>query len=62
MRTGEKISDAETSLRVGGHVHAGEGFSVGTFFSFSRHTDDNFDNIRKLGISLRYHLGLIKMG
>ena len=23
--------------------------------SYSKHTDDNFDNIRKLGVSLRYH-------
>ena len=25
------------------------------FVSFSKHTDDNFDNIRKLGFSLRFH-------
>ena len=55
LRTGEKISDSETLLRIDGHVHAGEGISVGTFFSYSKHTDMNFDNIRKLGISLRYH-------
>ena len=55
LRTGGKISDSETMLRIGGHVHAGGGLSIGWFFSYSKHTDDNFDNIRKLGVSLRYH-------
>ncbi len=55
-RTGRKISDSETMLRLGGHWHVGEGFSTGAFLSFSRHTDDNFDNIRKFGLTLRYHL------
>ena len=54
-RTGRKLSDSETMIRVGGHVHSGAGLSVGVFTSFSKHTDDNFDNIRKLGVSLRYH-------
>ena len=53
VRTGGKISDSETMLRVGGHVHPGDGWSVGAFLSFSKHTDDNFDNIRKLGVALR---------
>ena len=55
VRTGGKISDSETMLRVGGYVHPGDGWSVGAFLSFSKHTDDNFDNIRKLGAALRYH-------
>ncbi|MCZ0934413.1 MAG: hypothetical protein OXJ54_04450 [Gemmatimonadetes bacterium] len=55
LRTGEELSDAETMLRAAAHLHAGAGFSIGTFFAFSKHTDDNFDNIRKLGVSLRYH-------
>ncbi|MDD9982512.1 MAG: hypothetical protein OXU81_14345 [Gammaproteobacteria bacterium] len=55
VRTGGEISDSETMFRVGGHVHPGDGWSAGAFFSYSKHTDDNFDNIRKLGISLRYH-------
>ena len=54
-RTGGEISDSETMLRGGVHVHPGDGLSVGAFFSYSKHTDDNFDNIRKLGVSLRYH-------
>ena len=33
LRTGEEISDAETSLGAGGYVHDGEGNSVGTPFS-----------------------------
>ena len=45
-RTGGKISDSETMLRIGGHVHASGGVSVGGHFSYSKHTDDNFDNIR----------------
>ena len=55
LRTGEEFSDSETMLRAGGHVHVGGGVSVGAFFSYARHTDVNFDNIRKLGVSLRYH-------
>lgn len=55
LRTGEELSDAETMLRAAAHFHAGAGFSIGAFFAFSKHTDDNFDNIRKLGVSLRYH-------
>ena len=54
VRTGGDISDSETMLRVGAHVHPGDGWSVGAFVSFSKHTDNNFDNIRKLGVSLRY--------
>ena len=54
-RTGREISDSETMLRIGGHVHAGNGLSVGGYLSYSRHTDNNFDDIRKLGVSLRYH-------
>lgn len=54
-RTGGKISDAETMLRIGVHAYAFSGLSVGAFLSYSRHTDDNFDDIRKLGVSLRYH-------
>ena len=54
-RTGGEISDSETMLRIAGHVHAGGGLSVGGYLSYSKHTDDNFDNIRKLGVSLRYH-------
>ena len=55
VRTGGAISDSETMLKVGGHVHPGDGWSAGAFISFSKHIDDNFDNIRKLGVSLRYH-------
>lgn len=54
-RTGGEISDSETMLRIAAHVHAGGGVSVGGYLSYSKHTDDNFDNIRKLGVSLRYH-------
>ena len=42
-------------FRIGAHVHLAERVSVGPFLSFSKHTDDNFDNIRKLGVSLRFH-------
>ena len=55
VRTGGKISDSETMFRIGAHVHLAERVSVGPFLSFSKHTDDNFDNIRKLGVSLRFH-------
>ena len=55
LRTGDEISDSETMFRTGGHVHLGDGWSAGAFFSYSKHTDDNFDNIRKLGISVRYY-------
>ena len=55
VRTGGRISDSETMLRIGAHVHPGERVSVGAILSFSKHTDDNFDNIRKLGVSLRLH-------
>ena len=54
-RTGGEISDSETMFRVGAHVHPDDRWSVGAFFSYSKHTDDNFDNIRKLGVALRYH-------
>lgn len=54
-RTGGEISDSETMLRIAAHVHAGGGVSVGGYLSYSKHTDDNFDDIRKLGVSLRYH-------
>ena len=55
VRTGGDISDSETMLRVGAHVHPDDRWSVGAVFSFSKHTDNNFDNIRKLGVALRYH-------
>ena len=55
LRTGETISDAETMFRIGAHLHPADALSVGPFLSYSKHTDDNFDNIRKLGVSLRYH-------
>ena len=54
-RTGGEISDSETMLRIGGHVHTGGGLSVGGYLSYSKHSDDNFDDIRKFGVSLRYH-------
>ena len=54
-RTGNRFSDSETMLRIGGQMHTGGGLSFGGFLSYSTHTDDNFDNIRKLGISLRWH-------
>ena len=53
-RTGAEISDSETTLRFGGRVHAAGRLSVGGFVSYGKHTDLNFDNIRKLGVSLRY--------
>ena len=55
LRTGETISDAETMFRIGAHLHPADAVSVGAFLSYSKHTDDNFDNIRKLGVSLRFH-------
>ena len=55
VRTGGQISDSETMFRVGAHVYPDDGWSVGAFVSYSKHTDDNFDNIRKLGVSVRYH-------
>ena len=55
VRTGGEISDSETMLRVGAHVHPDDRWSVGVAFSFSKHTDDNFDDIRKLGVALRHH-------
>ena len=50
-RTGREISDSETMLRIGGHVPS---VSVGLSrrrrdLSYSKHTDDNFDSVRKLG-------------
>jgi len=54
-RTGRKLSDSETMIRVGGHIHSGAGLSVGAFASFSKHTDANFDNIGKFGVTLRHH-------
>ena len=48
--TGGEISDSETLLRIGGRVHEGGGY-----LSCCKHTDDNFDDIRELGVSLRYH-------
>ena len=55
VRTGARISDSETMFRFGAHVRPGDRMSVGAYFSLSKHTDDNFDNIRKLGVSLRFH-------
>ena len=54
-RTGGEFSDSETMLGIAGHVHAGGGLSVGGYLSYSKHTDVNFDDIRKLGVTLRYH-------
>lgn len=53
-RTGAEISDSETLLRIDGRYHVGGGLSVGAYLAYSKHTDDNFNNIRKLGASLRY--------
>ena len=55
LRTGGEISDSETMLRIGGQFYTGHGLSVGGHVSYSKHTDDNFDHIRKLGVSLRYY-------
>ena len=55
LRTGGEISDSETMIRIGGQFYTGHGLSVGGHVSYSTHTDDNFDDIRKLGASLRYH-------
>ena len=54
LRTGGEISDSETMFRFGAHVHPGDAVSVGAFVSYSKHTDPNFDDIRKLSVSLRY--------
>ncbi len=54
LRTGDTLSDSETLLRIGGRFYATDGLSLGAFVSYSRHTDDNFDDIRKLGATLRY--------
>ena len=45
--------------RIGAHLHPADAVSVGAFLSYSKHTDDNFDNIRKLGVSLRYHFWIL---
>ena len=45
VRTGGRISDSETMIRIGAHVHPDDRVSIGAFLSFSKHTDDNFDNI-----------------
>ena len=45
VRTGGKVSDSETTFRIGAHVHPDDAVSVGSFLSCSKHTDDNFDNI-----------------
>lgn len=55
LRTGGEISDLETTVRLGGYIYPADGWSLGTFLSYSKHTDVNFDNIRKIGLSLRYH-------
>ena len=52
---GGDISDSETMIKIDRHVHAGDGLSVGVSCSFGRHTNGNFDNIRKRGVALRYH-------
>ena len=39
----------ETTLAVGGRTHVTPNVSIGAFVSYSRNTDANFDNIRKVG-------------
>lgn len=53
-RTGESISDSESMLRAKARWYIGNELSIGAFASFSKHTDNNFDNIQKIGVSLRY--------
>lgn len=53
-RTGDAISDSETLARIGWRYYASGGLSFGAFVSYSSHTDDNFDDIRKLGAAIRY--------
>ena len=55
LRTGEEFTVSAAMLRAGGRVDVGGGVSVDSFFSQAKHTGVNFDNIRKLGVSLRHH-------
>jgi len=47
-------NQTQTTIAVGGKVHVNRQVSIGAFASYSRNTDPNFDDIRKIGISLRY--------
>lgn len=44
----------ETKLGLSARYHFTDNLAAGIFGSFSKHTDPNFDDIMKLGLSLRY--------
>ncbi len=48
------VNERETIVAAGGQYHMDAALALGVFVSFSKSTDRNFDNIRKLGVSLRY--------
>jgi len=48
------VNERETIVAAGGRYHMEGALALGMFVSYSRSTDRNFDNIRKLGVSLRY--------
>ena len=48
------LSEKEVTVAVGGRMHSSRNFALGAHVSFSKSSDANFDNIRKLGLSLRY--------
>ena len=49
------VDETEAQLTVGGRYRLTDVLSVGLALQLARTTDRNFDNIRKLMLSLRHH-------
>ena len=47
-------TQTEVSIAAGGRFHVTRNVAIGPFASFTRNTDPNFDNIRKVELSVRY--------
>ena len=49
------VRETQRGVSVAGRYHLSDALAAGVFFSFTRSNDSNFNNISKVGISLRFH-------
>ena len=54
-RNSRTVRETQRGISVAGRYHLSDALADGAFLSFTRSNDSNFDNIAKLGVSLRFH-------
>ena len=54
-RNGRTVRETQKGISVAARYHLSDALAAGVIFSFTRSNDPNFNNISKVGISLRFH-------